>query len=546
MWPGGIVAEPPVEEAEARVRAHRWIAWVWVVPIAAACIVLWLAWRALAGRGPEITISFKDAEGLQPGQTHIQHRNVDVGVVRSLELTPDMSRVIVHARMNKAVAEHLKEDTQFFIVAPRVTPGGISGLSTIVSGSYIEMYPGKNGKARDQFVGLDQPPVMRPDTPGSAFTLQASELGSLTRGSQISYNGATVGQVQDFELDADGKSVKISAFIRSPYDKLVHPETRFWNSGGVDIAVGTRGVRVRATSWQELLTGGIAFTTPEDALSRQPSEPSTVFQLYDDERSARTAPRGESLVYTADFYGNLRGVDAGAAVELQGSLVGEVRASQLKFDERQQTLMTVVTFRIDPEKVQILNLPRDVESSQKDVVEAWLERLVRHGLRAQVSSVSLITGQKVLALDMEKGAGPARIQREGQYAKIPSVPSGDITDILQSVRAVLKNVDRATAGPQLAHAIQSLDQTLTRLDTLTAEVEPDLKSLIASLRETSEATQDAVRSVQSLTGTDPGSGSDLPRLMRELTEAARSVRTLADYLDRHPEALLRGRREEKQ
>jgi paraquat-inducible protein B len=315
----------------------------------------------------------------------------------------------------------------------------------------------------------------------------------------------------------------------------------------VDVAVGAQGLRVRASSWQELLTGGVAFNTPEEALTRQPSEAGAMFQLYDNRRSALSAPRGESLLYTADFYGNLRGVDAGTAVELEGNPVGEVRAAQLKFDEKRQTLMTVVSFRVDPEKVQVLNLPRDVESSQKDSVQAWIERLVRAGLRAQVSSVNMITGQKVLALDMEKGAAPARVLREGQYAKIPSVPSGDITDILQSLRGVLQNVDRATAGPELGHAIQSLDQTLTRLDTLTRDVEPELKSLISSLRETSDATQDTVRSLQGLVGSDAasGAGSDVPRLMRELTEAARSVRTLADYLDRHPEALLRGRKEEK-
>ena len=142
------------EEPRARVRAQPF-SWVWLVPIGAVAIVIWLAWRALSDRGPAITISFRNVDGLQAGQTKIQHRNVDLGTVESLELTPDMSRVIVHARMTRRATEHLTENTRFAIIAPHVGVGGISGLSTIVSGSYIEMYPGKPGPSKRGFVGLD-------------------------------------------------------------------------------------------------------------------------------------------------------------------------------------------------------------------------------------------------------------------------------------------------------------------------------------------------------------------------------------------------------
>ena len=168
--------ENPEKEVEARIRPRRWFAWVWVVPIVAAGIVIWLSWRSLADRGPTITIEFKDAEGLQAGQTKIQHRDVDVGTVDSVELTPDMSRVIVHARMTRAATPFLNEKTRFYIVAPHVGVGGISGLSTIVSGSYIEMYPGQDGEAQRRFVALDEPPILAPDARGTSFTLEAPDL----------------------------------------------------------------------------------------------------------------------------------------------------------------------------------------------------------------------------------------------------------------------------------------------------------------------------------------------------------------------------------
>ena len=531
---------------EARVRAHRWFAWVWVVPIVAATIVVWLAVRSFALRGPDITIAFKVAEGLQARQSVIQHRGVRVGTVERLELAQDMSRVIVHARMTRAMKDALNESTRFYIVAPRLSVEGISGLSTLVSGSYIEMYPGKGTKTLHEFVGLDTAPVLEADSRGRAFTMTAGDLGSLTRGSPISYRGVTVGEVSGYSIAPDGQHVNIIAFIREPYDRFVHPETRFWNAGGVDVSAGAQGVRIRANSWQQLLSGGIAFETPSTALTGAPSGAGATFALYDNRRAAMRDPRGEQLIYVADFSGNLRGVDEGTAVELEGMEVGTVRDARLSYDARRQTLTTLVTIALDPARLDVLNVPRAEDGSANKGAQEWIETLVADGLRAQVTTANLLTGFKVVALDMVKGAPPARVRRVGQYVHLPTSSSGDLTDVLQSLSGVLKNLDAATSGPELAHAIKSLDNTLTHLDRLTGDVEPDLKSLIKSLRETSDAAQGAMGSVQALVGQSQGDGPDAAQLMRQLTEAARSVRGLADYLDRHPEALLRGRRGEKE
>ncbi len=547
------MTEPPVndepagqrEEPRARIRAQPFT-WIWLVPIGAAGIVLWLAWRALADSGPAITISFRSVEGLQAGQTKIQHRNVDVGTVESLELTPDMSRVIVHARMTRKAAAHLTENTRFAIIAPHVGVGGISGLSTIVSGSYIEMYPGKTGEAGEpkrDFVGLDEPPVLPPDTKGRSFTLLAADLGSLTRGSPISYRGVAIGEVEDYALRPGNKGVTVTAFIRSPHEDLVHPETRFWNAGGVDLTLGTQGLRIRANSWEQLLSGGIAFETPDEALANAPSPEGAVFGLYDNRRAAERAPLGPTLVYVADFEGNQRGLDTGTAVELQGVEVGEVTEAHLAYDDHKHTLVTRATFYIDPERVQILDMPHGEGANRHETVRKWIETLVGDGMRAQVSSASFLTGLKLIGLEMIPGVPRARLEADaGGHVKMPSTSSGDLTAVLKDLQNVLRNIDRATSGPQLGHALQSLDDTLTRLDKVTHDIEPDIKSLIKSLRDTADSAQNTLNTVQGLMGNTAPTGTDLPRLMRELTEAARSVRGLADYLDRHPEALLRGRK----
>ncbi|MEA3176926.1 MAG: paraquat-inducible protein [Gammaproteobacteria bacterium] len=530
------------EEPRARVRAQPF-SWVWLIPIGAAAIVIWLAWRNLSDRGPAITISFRTVDGLQAGQTKIQHRNVDLGTVESLELTPDMSHVIVHARMTRQATDHLTANARFAIIAPHVGVGGISGLSTIVSGSYIEMYPGNpGGESKREFVGLDEPPVLPPDSKGRSFTLLANDLGSLTRGSPISYKGITIGEVEDYTLRPNNKGVTVTAFIRSPHEDLVHPQTRFWNAGGVDLTLGSQGLRIRANSWEQLLSGGIAFETPTEVLNQPPSTAGSVFGLYDNRRAADRAPLGPTLVYVADFTGNQRGLDSGTAVELQGIEVGEVTEAHLFYDEHAHTLVTRTTFYVDPERVQIKNMLRAPDSNQHDAVQQWIEKLVGDGMRAQVSSASFLTGIKLVGLEMVPDAPKAHLEHEGDFVKMPSSASGDFTAVLQNLQNVLKNIDRATAGPQLGHALQSLDDTLTRLDKVTHDIEPDIKSLIKSLRDTADSAQNTLNTIQGLAGNTAPSGTDLPRMMRELTEAARSVRGLADYLDRHPEALIRGRK----
>lgn len=403
------------EPVEARVRPHRWLAWVWVVPIAAAAVVAWIAWRAVAERGPEITISFSAAQGLQPGQATIQHLDAVLGTVTSLRLTRDMRRVVVHARMSRQATPYLTDSTIFYVVTPHLGVGGISGLSTIVSGTYIEMYPGRDGNPRRHFVGLDSPPIVPPGTPGRAFTLQAPDLSSLTQGSAVTYRGIDVGVVTRFGLAGDEHGVQVTAFIRAPNDKLVHPETRFWNAGGVAMTFGVQGLQLRANSWQQLLAGGLAFDTPPAAMADTPSPAGSVFRLYDNEQSA------------------------------MGS------------------------------------------------------------------------------------------------AAAPPLP---IADTLRNLNRLLQNLNRATAGPQLHDTVLALNRVLTHLDRLAVQTQPNLNELLKSLRATSDAAQRTIDLIQQRAGGNAPSNTDLPQLMNELSQAARSVRELADYLDRHPDALLRGRRQE--
>jgi paraquat-inducible protein B len=204
-----------------------------------------------------------------------------------------------------------------------------------------------------------------------------------------------------------------------------------------------------------------------------------------------------------------------------------------------------VLVAIDPARVKVVNGPERSTAELAQDFAARMQDWVKQGLRARLTSASFITGQQLVSLEMVPDAPAARIEQVGSQLRIPSAPSVDVTQILQSVHSVLRHIDRATAGPELSHAIKELDQTVTHLDQITTEVEPQIKPLITSLRQSADAAQRTLQQAGNVLGSNAAQGTDLPKLMQELTDAARSVKALADYLDRHPEALIRGRQKQE-
>jgi len=512
----------------------------------AIVVVGWLAVRALVDRGPAITIAFSDAEGIQAGDTKVRHKDVDLGTVESIYLNREMSRVFVRARMRRSVVDHLTADAKFWIVRPRVGAAGISGLSTLVSGAYIEMYPGRaGGPTQLSFAGLDEPPAMTPDTPGRSFTLHTGDLGSLTGGSPVSYRGVPVGEVEGFQLGPSGTQISIYAFVRAPYDKYINDQTRFWNSGGIDVAVGVQGLRFRASSCQQLISGGVSFDTPDSALSAPESTAGTEFRLYGNQYDAERDPRGGTLVYRVTFPGGGE-VGAGTSVQLQSTEIGQVTESHLQFDDATDAFITRVTLQIDPSHVEIVNRRSgDGPGNAAQALGARLEKLVARGLRAHLVSASFLTGGKIVALDMMPEAPHARIEHIDGIAEFPAAGGVDLSTLLASAQSILHRIDAATAGPALGHAIGELDRTLGNLERASAELEPQIKPLMASLRQTAEAAEHTLQAANNVLGNGAASGADLPRLIRELTDSARALRDLADYLERQPESLIRGRHNEK-
>jgi paraquat-inducible protein B len=558
------------DEAPQAQPVRRRLSVIWLAPAFALAVVAWLSWHTLMQRGPAITIRFTSADGLTAGESEIRHKGVRVGTVDSFELSPDLSEVLVHARMTREVSAHLTGSTRFWIVTPRVGTSGISGLNTLVSGAYIEMYPGE-GEPQREFVGLEDPPLLQPDTPGRAYTLTEDELGAVGPGTPVNYRGVQVGQVEGYALDGNGRHVNIYAFVRAPYDALVHDDTRFWDASAIDISAGPQGIRVRLNSLQQLVTGAIGFDTPlppaaepavesvGQAIAQQAAGPQRqlpasagaspeaaadkVFPLYDSQGTAMRNRNGPRLNYKLRFDDSAGALQSGTAVQLRGVQIGEVTQAQLVYDAASGAVYESASMSIDPSDVQLAGTPHASAAAQAAAVRAGLARLVARGLRAQLVTANFLTGQKVVALDIVHDAAPGKLDAQADMPDFPTAHGADVDAILQSLQDTLHHIDAATAGPALGNAVKNLDATLGHLEQITRELQPQIKPLVASLRATADAAQAAAQSATGVMGPDSALATQLPGLLLQLNDAVRSVRELADFLDRHPEALLRGRHE---
>jgi paraquat-inducible protein B len=549
----------PVPENSPAPDSRQWagVAWVWAVPVVAAIIAGWLGYRALIERGPTITISFPTADGIEADRTAIRYKNVELGHVTGIGLTPDGSRVVVTAAMRREAEPRLRSDTEFWVVQPRITPSGITGLTTIVSGAYIGMLPGKNASGARTFTGLETPPPKDGLVGGREFTLIADRLPSISDQSPVYYHGVQVGEVTGHELsDRDG-SVLVRIFVYAPHDSLIRSPSRFWASSGVQLEVGAQGLKIASEPLLTLIAGGIVFDTPELALSGSPSAPGSTFRLYADRQAAEEAAERVRVSYRLFFPDSLRGLGVGTPVELRGITVGRVAEVRLEYDPREDTIRIPVTVEIEPDRIAMPSEPSKRDPSED--TNRIFESLVAQGLRARIASGNLLLGQRVVELDFVANAPPARLVRAKPYPELPTVAGGGFDEIASSagrfldkvsalpldrlvgeIRNMVTHADGVIASPDVKHSLHELDRTLANTERLTRDAQMHAGPLFASIN----SAADQLKATIALLGSDPRSSNDLMRTLTELKDAARSIRVLADYLERHPESLLRGKPQE--
>lgn len=556
------------ELPEALVAAdHPGFSFVWLVPLVALIIGIVLIYKEYSSLGPSVEIRFQSAEGIEPNKTEIKYRDVVIGKVKNLQFTDDLSHVMVEAQLNKDMESLLSSDTRFWVVRPRIGATGASGISTLFSGVYIAVDPGEAGAYTQQFVGLEEPPKILSDARGSSFRLRAKSLGSISIGSPVYHRQIQVGEVTGYRLVPEQDYVALDVFINEPANKLVRRNTRFWNVSGMDVEVTGGGVKVEMESLTSLLAGGVAFDSALTLGDDQPAAEGTEFQLYESREESQKKVVQLSLPYILYFDDSVRGLSVGASVEFRGIPVGKVLDISLEESIDDGLVRIAVLVGLEPDLVPFESLdPGLDEEERKAFFHSTLEKLVAKGLRARLITGNLLSGQLIVDMDFDKEAEMASIDYSGKYPVLPTT-TGSLTSITNSLVAILgklkrlpldemgehflkvsEGMDALVNSEGLLDSVKSLSLVLDHADQILSIVgdktTPMLDEMARLSTDARKMVQQAEKMLQQLekSASDQGSmGGELINTMRELAAAARAVRGVADYLERHPEALLQGK-----
>jgi paraquat-inducible protein B len=516
---------------------------IWMLPVVVILAGVFVVIYEEVAQGTSIDIRFHNAEDLEASKTKIRYKDVEIGEVRDIHVSKDRKEVIVTAMIHRDASEYLVDDTRFWVVRPRVSAAGVTGLGTLVSGAYISVEVGKSAKGSKHFVGMEVPPIVTADLPGREFVLHADDLGSLSIGSSVFYRHLAAGQVVGYTLDPGGTGVTLKVFIDAPFDTYVAGGTRFWQASGVDMSITSDGVKLRTESLTSILQGGVAFQSlPGTAPAPVPAD--TAFSLYPDEDRAMRPIETEIRTFVMFFKGSLRGLSPGAPVELHGIAVGEVKSVDVEYDQDAGSLRFPVVVELYPQRIRG-SKARDTQShaaknGAATASQALVDSLVAHGLRADLKSGNLLTGQKYVDLDMHADAAAEKVRWNEQPAVFPTVSNGldEIQDSVSSIARKLSKVPFDQISYRLLSTMTSLEQTLKSTDQLMRHVDG---SIAPQVEATLAEAQAAMKNAKDLLAQDAPLQSDLGATLLQLARAAKSVTALVDYLERHPESLLRGK-----
>ncbi len=537
------------------VREQRWPSPVWLIPLTALLIGFWLLFQVWYQSGPSIVVQFASAEGIESGKTEVRYKAVTVGKVKKLKLSDDLKYIEANIELNKEIGRHLGSDARFWVVSPRINRSGVSGLTTLFSGTYIGMDPGSNTDDLSFYQGEDRPPVIAPSENGKRFFLSSESLGSMDIGAPVFYKQLQVGEVIDYKLLPTEDQVRLEIFIRDPYYDFVRTNTRFWNASGAEFKMSAAGAEFRMESLTSLLIGGIAFDTPKSIAAGEVSADGSEYILYKNYASSQERKYSQKLFYVMYFNGSVRGLTVGAPVEFQGIPVGQVENIDMHINKKSLDIRIPVLVSVQPQQF-------DEKINKADAEDA-MRQLVKKGLRAKLETGSLLTGQKLITLSMEKEPEPAAITVTQFYSEFPTVESAldDLplmaTDIMASLQETLDGIKKLVNSGKLDKTVDNLNgvlaeaeqavkatkEAIRQVDSKTLpSVNHSVNKITIDLGKTLQKIQGSMGQIDRLTAQNSPTQFQLQEMLEEVTSASRSLRSLTETLQRQPASLLGGKK----
>ncbi len=542
------------EHGRPKVSQKAGISIIWLIPLVTAIVGGWLVVRTVIDDPPTATLTFKTAEGIQAGTTAVKYKSVEIGIVEEIQFSEDFDHVELSITFRKGMEQFLRRNTRFWVVRPQFSLRGVSGLSTLLSGSYIEIDPGP-GSPQNHFVGLEEMPLVTRDDAGTQITLVTNDLGSLAGGSPIYYQGLYAGEVLGYELGSDAKSIYVHAFVRDPYNQLVRGNSRFWNASGLDVSLGADGIEVKTASLQALMFGGISFETPSSFEPVNADIEKLIFTLYPDHDVIDEEAFTRKLQFVMYFKGSVRGLNPGAPVEFKGIQIGSVLDVKLEFNSEDTSFRIPVVVEIEPDRIVDRTAEADAPAAN------MLQTLVDRGLRARLSTGSLLTGQLYVELNMYPGTDIVYVgDNTTPYPELPTIPGvfEAMTESIQNFVGKLETVDIEAIGENILGILDGTNELLNKAES--EQTVTDLQSSVRSLKnilrdvesadlsETIGVANEALKGInQTLEMVDGVLKPNSPlqyniiEVTSELEETARALRSLLEMLERQPQAIIFGR-----
>lgn len=522
-----------MSEAAAKVTKRRRVSKIWLIPIVALVIGAWMVVHTWRNQGPQITITFASGEGIEADKTKIKLRDVELGHVESVRLADDFQHVVVTSRLEKFAKPLLRDDTQFWVVRPRVGPGGVSGLGTLLSGGYIQLSPGNSEKRRRDFFGLEEPPVTPWGVPGLRFKLVSERAGSVGAGDPILYKGFRVGRIDSADFDTKTQTMNYGAFVEAPYDQLVTTSTRFWRASGVSFTASMEGISLSTGSLETILIGGVTFGQPEGIEPGESVPVGAVFELYPDQAAVNARPYKYGIEYVVRFSRSVRGLKPNSWVEFRGIPVGRVERIMIDHLEVLKStgegLSIPVLIKVEPG---MIGLP-DTEVGATELAKA-IANAVRHGLRATLATGSLLTGSLYVSLGMYPDEPVAEMTAFADYPTIPTTGGG-----LEAIEnRVVMLLDKVNALP-LENLIEEIESAVTSVNAILDG--PAMRTLPKSVESTLAELRTALTGISA----DSPLQERLVRTLAELDRTLGTLRNVLETIDEKPNSLIFSRERAK-